>query len=64
MSTHGDCRRSAVDCLRLAQSVQSPFHKALLVRMAASWAALADLSLKVNEEDGTAQEPSAPIATA
>ena len=62
MSTYGDCRRSAVDCLRLARSAQNPFHKALLVRMAASWAALADLSLKATEEHGKGQESSSSTA--
>ena len=41
MNTHGDYRRNAIDCLRSAQTAKDPFHKALLLRMAESWARLA-----------------------
>jgi hypothetical protein len=42
MSTRDDYRQNAFDCLRLAQTATDPSDKAMFVRMAQTWARLAD----------------------
>jgi hypothetical protein len=44
-----DFRRRAADCLRLAESAETPQHKTLLLEMAQKWLQLADQAATIQD---------------
>ena len=61
MSNPDRYRQHALDCLRLANEMNDPFGKAVLLDMAQSWVRLADQAQKNLRTDLVYETPPPPI---